>query len=347
MLHITNGESAAGSLRQSGLQGQVQAWQDVLHEGPVPAGLLLDELRPVRAHFLADTFHTSYDTILAELTARDAMLVGYADHDEVVLWFEHDLYDQLQLLQILDWLAGRAPGATRLSLLCIGAHPEVHPFHGLGQLSPMQLAALFPARQSVTVAHLALARAAWSAFRAPDPTSIETLLGGDTSALPNVEGALTRHLEQFPAASDGLSRSERQILQSVAAGTARPGQLFQESIKQEDRPFLGDTVFWSYVAGLTQGEQPLLAVVGGGRFIVPEDWSDGRAREVFHTQELELTEAGRAVWAGGMDWISLRGGIDRWLGGVHLSGPEASWRWNRQARRLGSNGRSTPAASTS
>ena len=37
-LHVTNGDSTAGTLRQTSLGGEVVAWRDALHEGPVPAG---------------------------------------------------------------------------------------------------------------------------------------------------------------------------------------------------------------------------------------------------------------------------------------------------------------------
>ena len=39
LLHVTNGESAGNTLRQTGLGGAVLPWQDVLHEGPVRASL--------------------------------------------------------------------------------------------------------------------------------------------------------------------------------------------------------------------------------------------------------------------------------------------------------------------
>jgi hypothetical protein len=75
--------------------------------------------------------------------------------DEIALWFEHDLYDQLQLLQLLDWFAARPP-QEKLSLLCIGAHPEMANFSGLGQLTPAQLAALVPQRRAIIDEELAL-----------------------------------------------------------------------------------------------------------------------------------------------------------------------------------------------
>src|SRR5438105_11500916 len=53
LLHVTNGESAGNSLRQTALGGGVLPWQDALHDGPVPAGPRA-ELLQVRAGFLSD-----------------------------------------------------------------------------------------------------------------------------------------------------------------------------------------------------------------------------------------------------------------------------------------------------
>ncbi len=64
----------------------------------------------------------------------DAKLAAFADYDEVVLWFEHDLFDQLLLVRHLDWFSRRDLGRTALSLICVGEFPGFEPFHGLGQL---------------------------------------------------------------------------------------------------------------------------------------------------------------------------------------------------------------------
>jgi hypothetical protein len=39
MLHITDGESVAGTLRGSAIQGTVAIYGDLMYEGPAPAGL--------------------------------------------------------------------------------------------------------------------------------------------------------------------------------------------------------------------------------------------------------------------------------------------------------------------
>jgi hypothetical protein len=289
MLHITNGDSAATLLRRIGLAGEVIAWRDVLHEGPTPAGLALEAMSDVRARFLASGGAVSFPDIRREFGARDAALRSAR---QVVLWFEHDLYDQLQLIQLLATLATQPE--TRSELICIGAFPGVHPFHGLGQLTPVQLASLWPQREHVGQRQLALGNRAWKAFCSSDPLAVRNFLTTDLTALPYLRAALERHLEEFPGASDGLSRTERQILRAVAAGNQTFTEIFIANQQQESAPFMGDSIVQSRIDALVRARAPLLT-----------------------RDPITLTPAGLRVLAGEVDARRLNG-IDRWLGGVHL-----------------------------
>src|SRR3954452_1810765 len=74
LLHVTNGESAGNTLRRTALGGAVLSWQDVLHEGPVPA-LPRPELLQARATFLADCGWGSKAALRSALERRDAQLL--------------------------------------------------------------------------------------------------------------------------------------------------------------------------------------------------------------------------------------------------------------------------------
>src|SRR5213083_467837 len=130
LLHVTNGESAGNTLRRTALGGAVLPWQDVLHEGPVPA-VPRPELLRVRAGFLSECGWGSRRAILSSLERRDRQLVeALRDGRHVVLWFEHDLYDQLQLLDALA-LARETGGSPEL--VVVGSFPGKPSFHGLGE----------------------------------------------------------------------------------------------------------------------------------------------------------------------------------------------------------------------
>jgi hypothetical protein len=234
--------------------------------------------------------------------------------DEVVLWFEHDLFDQLILIRLLDWFGRRDSGATRLSLICIGEYPGMPGFRGLGELSAAQLGPLLDTRQEVTAGQIELAQTAWEAFTGSDPTMVEQLLTRDTTALPFLEGALRRALEEFPSTYNGLSRSEEQAVRAAAdLGAVPAARLFPVVQEMEERPFMGDSSFWRILKGLAAEPNPLLHAEGaGGPFV---------------RYAIRVTSLGREVLAGKEDQIRLRG-IDRWIGGVHLQGSESGWRWN-------------------
>jgi hypothetical protein len=330
-LHITNGDVAAERIRGSILPGEVLPWGDLLHEGPVPSGLSLDEMSRVRARFIAGAmWGLRYEQLLLRFAERDRLLAAFKRSDEVVLWFEHDLVDQLQLLQILQWFARRESPRTRLSLICVREFPGVTPFRGLGQLSSEQIGSLWDDRAEVTVEQLELGRLGWEAFTADTPLRLQDLTEDDVSALPFLRPAIVRHLQQFPSTREGLSRTERQILDALDGDDRRLREVFRVSqYDREDAPFMADQAFLLHVARLGEGTQPLLRFADGSR--LPDAGSP--LPDDLWEREVESTDAGRQVLSGRSDRERFQK-LDRWLGGVHLHGERAAWRWAHQRHAI-------------
>ena len=235
MLHITNGECAVAVLSRA-VSGAFLPWDDVLHEGPVPSGLPLEALSAERARFIAEAFDVPLPEVERKFAARDAAFRSAGRHDEVVLWFEHDLYDQLQLIQVLDAL-GEKPGPP-VSLVCEAEY--------VGMMTPERAAELFSLRNPVTRRHVAEARHAWAAFRSSDPREVEKVRA---MALPYLGPALRRHLQELPWTTDGLSLLQRRI---VNAGAMPFRELF-EAVR-EDPAYLGDAVLAWHLRRLQQGK---------------------------------------------------------------------------------------------
>jgi hypothetical protein len=258
VLHVTNGDSAAASLRAAGLTGDVLPWRDALHEGPVPAGLDPAALRAERARFMAARGWAQEQEASADMAARDERLDRALQADEhVVLWFETDLYDVLQLAQITDRLQHH-----RAALVLVG----VDRFRGVAELTTSELRAQEPIPLDP-----APLRALWDAFRAPDPGPLAEL-----AAPPYVRDAARRHLQQFPWRSDGLNRTERALLHALAAGARTPAEAFVAAQRQEERPFLGDAIAFEYLAALPRGETARAILAGEARWTArPERWLGG------------------------------------------------------------------------
>ena len=173
-----------------------------------------------RARFLADCGWGRRQALLSSLERRDRQLLeALRDGLQVVLWFEHDLYDQLQLLDVLA-LAHAAEAAPEL--IVIGSFPGKPSFAGLGELTASELETLWPSRRRAAPAALQAAASAWAALQAPEPTALAEWATRETAQLPFLAPALRRLLEELPAPADGLSRTERSALQAIAAGARTP-----------------------------------------------------------------------------------------------------------------------------
>ena len=312
LLHVLNGDATRIPLEQSGVPGRFLVYVDVLHEGPAPGGLEPEEWRRVRAHYLAGG-QDAPAAIVQSWRDADQTLDRYAEYEEIVFWFEHDLFDQLLLIRHLDWMS-RLPDVSPFRLICIGeflGHPR---FAGLGELNPRELASLFPLRRAMASDQVALGSRLWKAFGAPDPRPFAAMvLDGDTAALPFAAGALRRHLEDFPSTADGLSRTERQILTAAQPGDRSARDLFLACGEMEERRYMGDSTFWTILRRLAHGRVPVLSTNGA--------FDTGKAPSGIFA----LTDAGREVLQGRADYVALNG-IDRWMGGVHLT--DGRYRWD-------------------
>ncbi|MGB5436237.1 MAG: hypothetical protein WBM98_10140 [Maribacter sp.] len=314
ILNITNGDSAVELMRKAGISGEYLPWRDVLHDGPVPAGLSLPKLSKVRARFIAERGWADLHEVEQSFAERDQILADFRDYDRVILWFEHDLYDQLQILQILDWFADNPPAAGSLSMICTEQY--------LGMCTPEQIASLIEYEAPVTDRQLSLAKWAWAAFRSSNPQEWQALLQIDTSALPFLEGAVLRQLQEYPDCDSGLSLTAQRALNILAQGERPPGRLFGDTIQLEERKFMGDSSFWVILQELLDSDPPLLELPEGLQLTLP----------ISPAQKLTLTREGEAVLAGRKNWLDSTA-IDRWIGGVHLTS-NTLWYWNPQASEL-------------
>jgi hypothetical protein len=311
-LHISNGD--ATDVPGTGLARHVIYWRDILHEGPVPE-VAPAELRRIRIDYLTGYEGVERAVAMRQFTERDQAMEGNRD-GEYVLWFEADLYDQLQIAEILARLAGLGVPAERITLICIGEHAGIARFGGLGELTAEQLRELphTNACARLTPAALELATRAWAAFRAPSPEGLGAIAAARLGELRFLGEAFDRLSREYPATRDGLSLTERRVLAAVADGAPDAGTAFVRAGARETRPYMGDVTCFGRMDRMAEGQHPLLHL-------------DPPGSPVHRTTGVRLTDIGARVLAGEADQIALNG-IDRWIGGVHLRGHNVAWRWD-------------------
>lgn len=319
IVHVCNGDSTADTLSLADLPGEIRVWADALDIGPV---LPVDDAEHyrVRGEYWAKADGTgSAADHATKLAEWDRQLDEAAGAEELILWYEHDLFDQLALVRLLARLARRGLPQT-LTIVSIDRHPDVPNFLGMGQLEPVQLAELWPRRTPLSRDAIDESVAAWIALTAADPRALPFLVKR-IKAMPFLGGAIERHLEEFPDPTSGLSRTERQILAAIARGEGTGAALMQASHAIDPRYPITDGLLLQ-----------TLKTFGACGFI--EGAPTGALGEKsFEGVNVTVTALGRQALAGAIDRVHDCG-IDTWRGGVHLQGRGPVWRWHSSERRL-------------
>ncbi|AIQ48260.1 DNA-directed RNA polymerase subunit sigma [Paenibacillus sp. FSL R7-0273] len=333
MLHIVNGDSVGNMLKQGIVQGDVLVWREVYSAGPNVMNSAGDQERAFRAKVLEQSMGIPSAEYIAGCKEQEKRLQDYSSYEEVVLWFEHDLFDQSMLAYLLHWFKGRRLGRTRLSLLCIGEFPGIGLFHGLGQLTPEQLSTLNGTWRSIGPDELELGSELWQAYAAADPEQMADLLELRkdqlaASALPFAYTAFQAHLSRLPSVENGLGIVEQTTLLKVRGGADTPLKLFRQVTDELHVLGMGDLEYWLYLRGMVQGPNPLLYIDGAE---AADHW-DFRQVTDFLNRKVTATTLGGQVLDGKKDRVTAQG-IDVWYGGLHLQGHSVPWRWDSLAQR--------------
>ncbi len=289
--HLRCGDDLRPRLPAAGWEGEYLAFADPVCQGPVGSDALMEYLGR-RARFIAAHYGADVQQVRLRLGAEYAALNTLDRFDRVLLWFEHDLWDQAALIRVLGLLAERRSLDGRLHLMPADG---LRPFMAL---SDTELGALAPA--PLGRAALEAGAEAWHAFADPDPRALD-VLWRRPSALPHLQPALRRHLQDLPWTTDGLSLTERLLLQAIRDGASEIGAAMRALLAADPVFQVTDLIILDHAARLQDGPKRLL-----------ERGTPWR-----------LSARGQAVLRG----EERHTPTPRFQGGVTV-GPQASWRWD-------------------
>ena len=287
-LHITSGDMAGELLAKSGIPGEVFVWHDILYDGPRKPGWPDDETLDARAHFLEESTGggLSKQSVLETLKAQYAKLKTAARFDSLVLWVDACLFDQSMLCHILTCL--RTLGTEKADLLCIDGFPGIDPYHGLGQLSPDQLASMVDRRQPLTTDQFLFAERVDGAFARQDLVAFKELSNLIDAPLPWVPAAVMRWIAEQPDRVTGLSRLEQLALESIRSGCETLADIFSFVADRDIPPqYWGDITLWAKINLLADREPPLVRIEGP-RPRLPQ-WEGIADLKLFRVYPLDVT----------------------------------------------------------
>jgi hypothetical protein len=307
MIHLHNGDVVAEAARRALLPGRHVSFRETLISGPVRPGLRPSEWIEERARFIAGYYGEHLLRTRNEILDQERTLDAVRDEEEIVLWFEHDLFCLANFLYLLV----RLTKARRLS--AIGCPRP------LGTMTEEELVTTYMSRAAVPPLMLRIAAEAWKGYTAHDAAALNRFVVQDWPDFPFLRDGMTLHAMRYPSTRNGLGEVEQRAMAGIDAGASDFGSLFTRFDANPPRYGFGDGEFLRHLRRLATCAVPMITINESGETMPP--------KALFG-----ITPAGRKVLAGEADFIELNN-ADQWLGGVHLTG-ETLWRWDPNAREV-------------
>lgn len=246
-LHIRCGSDIQKTLSDAGFKGDFLEFSDPFCVGPVQYDYDIE----TRAGFLfrgyGESIGRDYEQIVAGLAqSYQTLQDSITDFEHVVLWFEHDTYDQFILIFLLSYYH-RFGLPKNVWMVTTDQFPGSSRFIGLGQLPPEGLALLWQSKQRITAQQCLEADQHWLAYTTSDKTVFHRHVNQLTySSLPYFKEAALRQLQEQPIAEGDLPLTEKLTLELLSEESPqKAGMLFRKLMMQkEPMPFLGDLMYW-------------------------------------------------------------------------------------------------------
>lgn len=214
VLHITNGDSFTERLKSLQLKGDIITWREMLCEGKTLTQVGSESFWKTRFEFLSRNYQVSKSSFVEKTLKEYRSLCNHKQQDKIVLWFEYDLFCQINMLAVISWLNTHRSYAE-ISLVCSGKEDNTDRLYGLNELSDDQLNALYENRTILTKDDIEFADYVWQLYCSDNPISLENISGFENYNFKYLEEALQAHLKRYPTIKNGLNSIENQILELV------------------------------------------------------------------------------------------------------------------------------------
>lgn len=301
LLHILNGDSTLSMMNKQKIAGDKVVWREVLCEGKTIPTIGSPEFWKERIQFFESFFEVE-NTQFKDFTIKEFdKLKNFQSYDEVVLWFEHDLFCQINMIAMISWLAQQNKGKTTISLVCLGEFEHYEELVALGEIDSKYYPQLFDQRKTLEKKDFAEALTAWKCYCSDQPSQLLNLkING---AFPYLQPALKAHLKRFPSVKNGLNFIENNILHLAKSGVDNPHRLVGKLLKEYPQYGFGDLQYYGYIKRML----PLFESI----------------------QPLVLNDLGKAVVEGDKDFQQLVGETE-YLGGANIQ----QFRWDENQSAL-------------
>lgn len=247
LLHITNGDSFTERLKQLDFKGDIITWREMLCEGKTETNVGSESFWKTRFEFLHKNYNVSKSWFVEKTLKEYRSLCNHKQQDQIILWFDHDLFCQVNLLAVISWLKSNRRHAD-ISL--VSNDPGMGQ-KSLSEMSDQALKERYDTRRHLSQDDIEYADYVWQLYCSDNPIRLENLTDYENYSFSHLSDAVRLHLRRFPSIRNGLNETENHILQrSLLEKPKSKKALIQQLLTEEQDLGFGDSQYERMVARL-------------------------------------------------------------------------------------------------
>ena len=220
ILHVLNGDATLPGFEESGLDGDILVWREVLSEGPLEENIASGSFWKARAEWISKGFDDGPGDYEEKVINQLGKLSE--PYREINLWFEFDLHCQVNMLGVMMMLSKRTDlSAPAIYLICPESVPGVKDFRGMGELNSEQLEYLYDNnRVQLGEPDFFVAKEVWNIYTRNKPGEFKKYLAENNywGNLHSLKKALQAHVKRMELNKSGLNHIEKTLLDIYNSG---------------------------------------------------------------------------------------------------------------------------------
>ena len=250
---LLNGDCLSEQLKDAELLVERIVFREALVVGPV-GGATWEEFWETRIEFLTKQYGATALDVEERTVAELEKIRSLADGVELSLWFEDDLFCQVNLWFILSLLADKP--TLRVFRVFPPEAPSENRWRGFADASPEELEQTCESKVPFTSSDLALGKNLWEAYRLGDGAQLIALSKSVSPCFRQLAEVCQAHIDRI-SADPNERRPEKVILELLAKGITDFDTLFSQFSEREGIYGFGDLQVRGLLESLPSDSKPL------------------------------------------------------------------------------------------
>lgn len=234
--HILNGDSLAYSFPDAHIKGETIVVREALINGNL-SGDHLNDFWQSRAKYHGSPEAEYHNNVVKEFEK----ILNAPDHAEFNLWFEYDLFCQVNMWFVLSIIKSLSIKKKVYAVYTSYLNKNDQQFwNGFGRATSSELRICFADRILLNEADLRSGQDLWAAYKSADSEELMRLAKNQSPGFPYLQEVVKAQVERFP--KDGTKGRPERVLEEITKNISTDfHQVFKEFWSRESIYGFGDT----------------------------------------------------------------------------------------------------------